>query len=189
MVQYNEKRSTQAAAEFLKRAEGKLNYMVLLKFLYLADRESLLKWGMPITGDEYLSMRWGPVLSKTHDLITEEFPEEEEASSFWKNHIAREKYDVVLRNDPGNDELSDADEKLIAYIFERFFTKYKELNSNPFAFCDFLHTVLPEYKTAERGQSFSLDHHDILVAGSKNPEEIREVEALLSSIGKMQKAR
>jgi hypothetical protein len=189
MVQFNEKRSTQAAAEFLKKAGGKLNYMVLIKFLYLADREALLKWGTPITGDTYLSMRWGPLLSRTHDLITEEFPQDEAAASFWKRHIEQQNFDVILRQDPGTDELSDADEGLIAAIFDGYFPKYRELKFNPFEFCDFLHTILPEYKTAEAGQSFSLDHHDILVAGKKAPEEIRKVETLLASIGQMQKLR
>ena len=189
MLQFNEKRSTQAASEFLKRAGGKLNYMILIKFLYLADREALLKWGTPITGDSYLSMRWGPLLSRTHDLITEELPEDETAASFWKKHIEQQKYDVVLAQDPGTDELSEADEELIAKTFERYFPKYRELNCNPFEFCNFLHTILPEYKTAEAGQSFSLDHHDILVAGNKPPEKIRQVEELLASVGQMQRLR
>src|SRR5208282_1109470 len=127
MLQYNERRATQAAAIFLKKAVGKLNYMVLIKFLYLSDREALLKWGTPITGDSYLSMRWGPVLSRTHDLITEELPEEEAASSFWKKHIHQEGYEVILQKDPGDDELSEADEALLGRIFEEFYAKYREL--------------------------------------------------------------
>lgn len=189
MLQFNEKRSTQAAAEFLKKAGGKLNYMVLLKFLYLLDREALLMWGTPVTGDSYRSMRWGPLLSRTHDLITEEFPEDEAAASFWKRHIDKDYYELVLRSDPGDDELSSADEKLIAKIFDEFFPKFKELNSNPFQFCDYLHTILPEYKSAERGESFPLDHHDILVAGRKRPDEIMQVESLLATVGQMQRLR
>jgi len=189
MLQYNEQRATQAAAVFIKKAGGKLNYMVLIKFLYLADREALLKWGTPITGDSYLSMRWGPLLSRTHDLITEPLPEDEATKSFWKTYIQPESYDVKLLNDPGDDELSEADEELLGSIFDKFYAKYSELKFNPFEFCNFLHGILPEYRTARQGECFDLDHHDILVAGNKNPEEIREVEALLSSIGKMQKLR
>ena len=163
--------------------------MVLIKFLYLLDRTALLKWGSPITGDEYFSMRWGPLLGHTHDLITEDLPEEEAQASFWKNHIAQEGYDVVLTHDPGDDELSKADEELISEVFDTFYSKYKELNYNRFKFCDYLHTILPEYKTAEQGQCFPLHYHDILVAGNKQPEEIKEVEALLTSLGRMQRSR
>jgi hypothetical protein len=187
-LRFDEKRATQAAAEFLKRASGRLNYMVLIKFLYLADREALIRWGSPITGDTYRSMRWGPFLSSTHDLITEDLPEDEARSSFWKNHIEQHGYEVVLKEDPGNDELSEADETIISKIFDQFFAKYKELDNNPFKFCEYLHTILPEYKTAEQGQVFPLDYHDILVAGNKQPEEIKKVESLLDSLGRMQRA-
>jgi len=189
MLEFNEKRTTQAAAEFLKRAGGRLNYMVLIKFLYLADRAALLKWGTPITGDSYLSMRWGPLLSRTHDLITEEQPAEEAAASFWKNHVQQDGYDVLLAHDPGNEELSEADEELISKVFEQYFAKYKELGSSPFKFCDYLHTVLPEYRTAASGERFPLDLHDILVAGKKPTEEIREIESLITGIGSMQRLR
>ncbi|GAC1662425.1 MAG: Panacea domain-containing protein [Candidatus Acidiferrum sp.] len=189
MLQFNEKRATQTAAQFLKLAGGHLRYMVLIKFLYLADREALLKWGTPLTGDTYKSMRWGPLLSRTHDLITEELPESEAALSFWKGHIEKRDYDVVLRSDPGNDELSEVDEELITRVFDQFFAKYRDLKYDPFAFCNFLHTILPEYKTAQEGESFPLDHHDILVAGKKQPEEILEIEYLLASIGQMQRLR
>jgi hypothetical protein len=188
-MQYNERRTTQAAAVFLKKAGGKLNYMVLIKFLYLLDREALLRWGSPISGDSYLSMRWGPLLSRTHDLITEELPEDEAAVSDWKTHIRQDGYEVVLDRDPGDDELSEADHALLAKIFDEFYAIYRDLKFNPFQFCDYLHSILPEYRTAERGESFDLDHHDILVAGNRKPEDIREVDALLSSIGKMQKLR
>jgi hypothetical protein len=188
-LQFNERRTTQTAAGFLKLADGRLNYMVLIKLLYLADRAALLNWGAPLTGDTYLSMRWGPVLSATHDLITEAAPEDEEAKSFWRTHVAKDGYDVVLSRDPGDDELSQADEELIAKVFGKYYAKFKELGSNPFRFCEYLHTILPEYRTAEQGQSFGLDHHDILVAGNKSTEDIREVESLLSGVGQMQRVR
>jgi hypothetical protein len=189
VLQYDEKRATQAAAEFLKKAGGSISYMVLIKFLYLLDRTALLKWGTPITGDSYRSLRWGPLLSHTHDLITEDLPDDEAQASLWKTHIQTQGYDVELKADPGNDELSKADQGLIVEVFDRYFAKYKELSYNRFEFCEYLHTILPEYKTAEKGQSFPLDYHDILVAGNKQPEEIKEVEALLTGLGRMRRSR
>ena len=46
-----------------------MSYMKLIKLLYLADREALLRWGRPITFDAYVSMDRGPVLSSVLDLI------------------------------------------------------------------------------------------------------------------------
>jgi Antitoxin SocA-like, Panacea domain len=187
VLSFDERRATQAAAQFLQKSGGQLSYMVLIKFLYLLDRTALLKWGSPITGDSYLSMRWGPLLSHTHDLITDDLPEDEAQASFWKKHIEQRGYDVALVLDPGKDELSKADEELISMVFDVYFAKYKELNYDRFRFCDYLHTILPEYRTAERGQSFPLDYHDILVAGKKQPEEIKEVEELLATLGQIQR--
>jgi hypothetical protein len=188
-MQYNEKRSTQIAAQLIREAGGELNYMLLLKLLYLIDREALLQWGTPLTGDAYISARYGPLLRLTHDLITEQIPEAELKSSFWKNHVETDGYQVRLKADTGDDELSQADEHLISDIFGKYFAKYKELGGDVFAFCDYLHTILPEYKSARHGESFALDYHDILVAGQKRPEEINETESLLNSIGKMQALR
>jgi hypothetical protein len=189
ILPFNEKRTTQAAAQFLRMADGRLPYLVLLKFLYLLDRAALLRWGSPITGDTYYSMRWGPLLEKTHDLITEDQPDDEARASFWKNHIEQRGFDVALVSDPGDDELSKADDELISEVFEKAFAKFKELKYDRFRFCEHLHAVLPEYKTAEKGQRFPLDYHDILVAGKKEPEEIKEVEELLATLGQMQRTR
>ncbi len=40
----------------------------LIKMLYLADRELLAKRGQPLTGDQPVSMKNGPVLTTTYDL-------------------------------------------------------------------------------------------------------------------------
>ena len=67
---FDEKKATQAAACFLKLADGGLNYMVLIKDLpYLADRQALAGWGRSITNDKYYSMKCGPVLSNVLDQI------------------------------------------------------------------------------------------------------------------------
>ena len=182
MLQFNEKRATQAAGVLLSMRESRsLNYMLLIKLLYLADRESLLRWGSPLTGDRYYSMEFGPVLSKTHDLITEMQPPEE--SSFWLKHIQRSGYDVKLLADPGNEELSEADELLLR---ELFVTHQEYYDRNPFEFVGYLHRTLPEYKQVEKGERTPLDYHDILVAGGKTIDEIMDIESDLRNIGWVQ---
>jgi len=182
MLQFNEKRATQAAAVLLSMRENRtLNYMVLIKLLYLADRESLLRWGTPLTGDQYYSMEFGPVLSKIHDLITEMQPPEE--VSFWTRHIRRSDYDVELLSDPGNEELSESDDRLLRELFAKYQDYY---DRNPFEFVHYLHGILPEYKQVEKGDRIPLDYHDILVAGNKSIDEIRDIESELRNIGWVQ---
>jgi uncharacterized phage-associated protein len=69
---FNEAKATQAAARLLKLRGGSMSYIKLMKLLYLADREALIRWGRPITTDRYVSMDNGPVLSRIYNLIRNE---------------------------------------------------------------------------------------------------------------------
>jgi hypothetical protein len=113
---FNEKKTTQAATRFLSLAGGRMNYMLLIKLLYLLDRRALGQWGRPVTGDDYFSMKYGPVLSEVLDLITD-MPDPEGAS-YWAKHVSDPVHYVVeLIVDPGDDELSEAEEKAIEATF------------------------------------------------------------------------
>src|SRR4051812_25972921 len=69
MLRFDEAKATEATALFLALRGGQMHYMKLIKLLYLADREALLQWGVPITTDSYVSMDHGPVVSTIYDLI------------------------------------------------------------------------------------------------------------------------
>jgi Protein of unknown function (DUF4065) len=43
--------------------------MPAVKLVYLLDRESIARRGVPVVGSVYLSMRSGPVVSELLDLI------------------------------------------------------------------------------------------------------------------------
>src|SRR5579862_7488073 len=103
---FNEVKATQAAGKFLELAGGTINYMVLIKLLYMLDRAAMSKWGRPVTFDEYYSMKNGPVLSEVHDLITEQPLQH----SYWSRHISEPSaYAVSLSSAVGNDALSEAE--------------------------------------------------------------------------------
>ena len=51
---FNEKKTTQVAALFIKKHGRPLNYTKLIKLLYLTDREALSRWERPLTGDSYV---------------------------------------------------------------------------------------------------------------------------------------
>src|SRR5436190_24334529 len=67
---------TAQAAAVLIRAECAtgMNYMRVLKLLYIADRECLRRYGRVITGDRAVATKRGPVLSVSLDLIKGEHP-------------------------------------------------------------------------------------------------------------------
>src|SRR6266436_1981672 len=96
-VRFNERKATQAAARLLKLRGARMSYMKLIKLLYLADRTALLRWGRPITTDNFVSMDRGPVLSRMLDLATEEILPGQ--TSVWAHHISEpEHYSVRLIN-------------------------------------------------------------------------------------------
>ena len=146
-----------------------MNYMKLIKLLYMLDREALLRWGRPVTFDTYFSMRLGPVLSEVHDLITE--PQDPDLGpSFWGIHISDpSRFSVGLVDDPGSDELSEAEMQLIKEVW----AKYGHFA--PFDLVEHLHKNLPEWKDVQSGR-VPIEYADILKAGGKPPDEISAVE-------------
>lgn len=100
---FDEEKATQIASKFIRLADGRLNYMVLIKLMYLVDREALLRWGSPVTFDDFYSMHKGPVLSHVLNLVTE-MPEPDR---YWAKCIsAPERWEVTIKTDPGNDQLN-----------------------------------------------------------------------------------
>src|SRR6476646_8800293 len=71
MIQFkfNPRKTVQAAAMLLKLNEQPINYLKLLKLLYMADRIALQRIEQSISGDQYCSMDFGPVLSRVYDAI------------------------------------------------------------------------------------------------------------------------
>lgn len=60
---YNPDKATQAILFLLKAHDGKIDKLKLVKELYLADKQHLLRYGRPIVGGEYFAMPHGPVSS------------------------------------------------------------------------------------------------------------------------------
>ena len=56
-------KSLQAAGCLLELHGDRMEYVRLLKLLYIADREMMAEAGAPITGDRAVAMDHGPVLA------------------------------------------------------------------------------------------------------------------------------
>ena len=65
---FSERKAAEAAAFLLLKGGGGLELLKLMKLMYLAERESFKKYGESITGDAFVSMQHGPVLSGTYDF-------------------------------------------------------------------------------------------------------------------------
>lgn len=172
-LRFREAKTTQAAARLLKLRGGHMSYMKLIKLLYLVDRESLLRWGRPVTGDRYVSMDRGPVLSQTYNLIIDEPCPGEDTT--WAHHISKpQNYEVKLAKDTPGDELSEAETGLIEEIFGKFGSM------NRWDLVEFVHK-LPEWQNPE-GSAVPISYRDILRAGGKTESEtaaiLQEIDGL-----------
>jgi hypothetical protein len=103
---FDEMKAIQAAALFVKLAGNSINYMALIKLLYRADREAFRRCGLPITTDEYVSMKHGPVTSTIYDRIKSSLNPNVRPTT-WSVHIQRtaDPYVIQLKADPGESEL------------------------------------------------------------------------------------
>jgi len=171
---FREDKTTQAAAKLLDLNGGQMNYMKLIKLLYLIDREALMRWGRPVTFDAYVSMKHGPVLSHTLNLINE--GPEPGRESYWDKFISEPySYSVSLKKKCVDDELSDAEVSLI----EEIFRKYQHLDQ-----WEMVNVVHALREWQDPGDSaIPIDYRDILEASNKTEAEIAAIVEELESLG------
>ena len=116
-LKFNEAKAAEAAARLIHLAGGSMNYMKLIKLLYLADRKALEEWARPISSDRYVAMKNGPVLSRVLNLIRSRVVD---VPGPWRHLISPpDDYTVSLVTDepPPGGELSKAEERLIDNVF------------------------------------------------------------------------
>lgn len=158
VMAFNEKKVTQMAAFFLQERDKKMPHLKLMKLLYLAERESLSRYGFPMSGDRLVSMPHGPVLSNTLDRING-WPRSEDG--YWRNCISdRENYEVSLNVDcslDDFDELSPADIEILNDIQSRY--GYKD----QWELVKYTHRHLPEW-TDQQGSSIPITYQSIFEA-------------------------
>lgn len=164
---FDEERALALAALFLRRRGGEMKHLKLVKLMYLADREALKRWGHSITGDRYVSMKYGPVLSTVLDLIHEEAPG---ATSAWGRHIVESApHTVKLVEEFPSDSLSQAEEELA----EEIFREYGKMNR--WKLVDLTHGF-PEFKKPDEcTKRWELPHADVLVAVGKTPSVAKSI--------------
>ena len=110
-------RTLQAVAYLLKKYGQAMPYILLLKLLYIADREYLMEEGEMITGDRVFAMEYGPVLSGTYNMIKAE----DSRSGQWEQFFQRcGEYDIRVIRDPGDDVLCVAIREKLDSVFQRF---------------------------------------------------------------------
>jgi uncharacterized phage-associated protein len=162
---------SQIVARLLRNQVGRdyQNYTKNLKILYLADREALRKWARPISGDSYAAMPKGPVLSFMYNLIMGRATPS--AQAIWDQFVSTDGFNLVLKKDPGESELSPRECKLLDAVQERF----KDYSYGKMI--DFVHVKknVPEYTEPPGQTSIPISLDAILGELGKDHETIGSI--------------
>ena len=159
---------TIAAVAFLMKKEGgRLDMFLTLKMLYLADKNALVKWGKPITGDSFVSMDKGPVISTTYNLFKGKEPEYQEM------------WDAVFTKSPDYSvyQIGEADTGMLSEReMETLEAARVQINEiPPYQVAKWLHKNCPEWQDPH-GTSLPIDPRTILENAGMNQEQIRQIE-------------
>lgn len=170
-MKFREDKASQAAALLLQLGGGRMNHMKLIKLLYLADRDALLRFGRPITFDHYYSLPHGPILSFTLDLVNSD--RDPESPSYWDELISeRQGHEVALRSSTLETvALSDAERQ----VLEDVSRDYGSMDQ--WQLRDLTHT-LPEWQDPQ-GSRVPISIDDILQGEGYDSEDI---EAILETL-------
>jgi uncharacterized phage-associated protein len=167
LPRFDERKTTQLVAHLLDQGGGSMAYLKLLKLLYIIDREALKRWSWPVTGDHYVSMRRGPVLSITYNLIKGKAAPG--FRDYWSRYISEPTDHAVSLLDaaPYPEDLSEAELELATYVYERF----KDVDR--WKLSDLTH-LLPEWQDPG-DSSMPIELGDMLRGMGKTTEECRDI--------------
>ncbi|NJP08379.1 MAG: SocA family protein [Leptolyngbyaceae cyanobacterium RU_5_1] len=164
---FHPEKAVEAAAILLKLHGKPMKHLGLLKMLYIADRIALQRMEQPITGDDYVSIDYGPVLSGVYDLIKGQ--PIGDALSLWSKFISSQNSNYIsLLSDPGDGELCEEEEEILQQVYQTFG------HLNPFDVAEWTHD-LPEWQNPH-GSAIPIAVEDVLKNVGKNDEEIKEIQ-------------
>lgn len=135
------RKAAQAVAFFALKSGGRIKVLMATKLMYLSDRRSMEIRDFPITNDQYVSMKFGPVNSYTYDYMQ---GKASARKNEWLDFIApRQGDDLVLASEKIGiddlDELSRGDFKILEATWEKF----KDIDR--FELAEWTHKFCPEW--------------------------------------------
>lgn len=121
-VQFNAKRAIEAAAYLLHLSGRRMKMLGLVKMLYIGDRESIRKAGLPIVGDNDFALEQGPIQGSFVDMAMGSSHIHESIRDLWLETATRpkNKYSWVdLKVTPDFPwELSEEDMGILKDVYE-----------------------------------------------------------------------
>ncbi len=166
---FDTRKATEAAYLFIRREGGWLNVMKLVKLVYLLDRLSIAKRGIPVVGGVYFSMKNGPVTSELLDIINSGKLADEEAAG-WDDLISARKGHMVAlqKEDVSIESLSDAEIQLIDEVYQEHGRK------DQWEIRNWCHQNCGEWTSLQSGRS-NIGIDQIAQNVGKSPAEVERI--------------
>lgn len=160
----NDKKATDAVSRLLEKSGGEAEYLRVVKLVYLADRDSIIRRGLPIVGGSYFSMRCGPAVGEVMNFANRSL-----AAKGWNEHISP-RYGNVLRltNPSEYSSLSQSEIDILDGVVEEHASRS---TSELVRWC---HHYCREYERVFWGRK-DIQVESILRAGGKTADRIHRV--------------
>ena len=114
----------QAINYLVKKENGKINKMKLIKLIYFADRYHLRKYGELITNDKYYGMKFGPVPMLTKDVIALNSFLGEEVLQYAKQYLTNDgEYEIKSIKEIDKEYLPKTNIEALEFAYNEFGNK------------------------------------------------------------------
>lgn len=176
---FDQEKSAQMCAYFLQRATGSTDKLKLIKLIYLSEREYLDRYLMPMTLDEFYSMKNGPIASCALNGINGEL--DADLWSEWLVLDGNEASPAKQRQRNEFNKLSEADITVMDAVWGKFGTWSTS------KIWKFVHSEIPEYEEIPSGRR-PISYSAILTALKKDAAEdiARDISTLKQSLKRLE---
>jgi len=161
-------KSIAATAYLLQKYGGSGEILFLVKMLYGANRESLLKYGRSITGDSFCSMENGPVVSNSYNLLKGDRAAGLDNLKKWNQFITPRAVNTVSLVKGSNPEIGYLSRREINLLDESF----AKVTSVRGEISTWAHAVFPEWELVPKNTSKPLPAERIFEKENRSPKEI-----------------
>jgi len=159
----NEKKATDAVARLIQKSGADVDYLRISKLIYLADRKSLVKRGVPIVGGRYYSMKKGPTIGEVMDFVNRR------NAPRWKEFIsARKGHKLNLIGHSNFDSLSAPELEILDEVVTEHFSQSTD------DLVDWCHKNCPEYEEVFWGRR-PINVEKILDSEGKSEAQIKKI--------------
>ena len=160
----NTRKATAAIARLIEKSGADVDYLRIVKLIYLADRTSILRRGIPIVGGHYYSMRKGPTISEVMDFVKQRnAPSWKETISVLKGHA------LNLIGKPNYNSLTAPELEILDEVVAEHFTMSTE------DLVHWCHSNCPEYDKVNFWKRNPIDVENILRKSGKSEAQIQKI--------------